>query len=170
MMKLVVICLLFFLTPLHSQGHNSSPCKSTTNNNGYNDFRKKHFPQGFPRQTDKETWKAFLEKSGLCGRTKIQSFIDASSEYKLKKICRRGGKRYRDNLCISTSDFRLFEVESMKDNNGKCLVKAVKIDNKHIILACDKIGNECVPVHYQANPNDETSDKFNNYITEAWLP
>lgn len=61
---------------------------------------------------------------------------------------------YEGDLCISKKPFKFFTV---KINNRK-QVKKVKVENQHVILGCNKIKNECRPVHFEANKKYATPD------------
>lgn len=61
---------------------------------------------------------------------------------------------YQENLCISKKPFKFFTVYI----NNKKQVKKVKVQKQHAILGCGKIGNECLPVHFEANKNDAKPD------------
>ena len=43
----------------------------------------------------------------------------------------------------------VYDVESKED----CTVKKVTTKNHEVVVACDKVGIECLPVHYQAKIN-----------------
>ena len=92
----------------------------------------------------------YLAKKGLCDRVPLQSFID-TSEDDVKKICRNGGKRVESggNLCISASGMTVYDVRS-KNANGKCTVTSLTHGQQRVVVACNKVGNVCLPVHYEA--------------------
>ncbi len=57
---------------------------------------------------------------------------------------------YKGNLCISKKPFKFFTVKI----NNKKQVKSVKVQKQHVILGCDKIKNQCLPIHFEANKNN----------------
>lgn len=94
----------------------------------------------------------YLKKEGLWCRTPVQSFIE-DSESKVDRICSKDGRRLADtvtypgNLCISSSDMLIYEVTIRKTNKG-CDID-VSQDSRPAIVACDKVENRCLPVHFQ---------------------
>lgn len=89
----------------------------------------------------------------LCGRVPVQSFIDGD-EGQVRQICHSGGQRVREatgpkgNLCISKSSMTVYDVKSKRQNN-KCKVTSVNPGNHRVVVACDKVENKCLPVHYE---------------------
>lgn len=85
----------------------------------------------------------------LCARTKVQSFID-EDEGQVKQVCRGGGNRVASggNLCISKSGMRVYDVMS-RGTNQKCTVTKLTLRRHNVVVACGKVNNNCVPVHYQ---------------------
>lgn len=63
---------------------------------------------------------------------------------------------YKDNLCISKKTFSFITVNI---DSKKKIVKSVKRQKQHVVLACDKFKNKCLPDHFQANTK---KDKPNN--------
>ncbi len=106
----------------------------------------------------------YLVKSRLCGRVRVQSFIKKKDEGRVRDICSNAGWRLQDangnkgNLCISNSPMRVFEVKSFKMNRNVCIVKKIKRLKQKVIVACDKIGNSCLPVHFEKNDNQKQSN------------
>lgn len=83
----------------------------------------------------------------------MQTFIDGD-EGQIKQVCRGGGKRVRGatgrkgNLCISVGGMTVYDVKS-KISSRKCKVTSATRRRKNVILACDKVNNKCLPVHYE---------------------
>lgn len=91
-----------------------------------------------------------LQNKNLCGRKKVQSFIEAS-EKDVKEICRKSGTRLndKDNLCISNQPMMIYEVTSTKNNNGCTVTKVDPFPAQYVMVACNKVENICRPVHFQ---------------------
>uniref|UniRef100_A0A671XL53 Ribonuclease A-domain domain-containing protein n=1 Tax=Sparus aurata TaxID=8175 RepID=A0A671XL53_SPAAU len=85
----------------------------------------------------------------------VQSFIDAS-EVDVQQICRKGGHRVKNggNLCISASSMTVYDVKS-KHANGQCTVTSLIHRQQEVVVACNKVGNVCLPVHYQGYENQQ---------------
>lgn len=92
---------------------------------------------------------SYLERMRLCARTNVQSFID-EDEGQVKQVCRGAGYRVTTggNLCISQSNMKVYDVES-EGTNIDCTVSRVTKGVHKVVLACDKVNNNCAPVHYQ---------------------
>lgn len=58
---------------------------------------------------------------------------------------------YDGNLCISKNRFTFFTAEI----TDKKQVKRVKVQEQHVIIGCGKIQNKCLPIHFEANVNDD---------------
>lgn len=142
-----------------ASAHNDVPCQPSINNNAHDTFLRHHAPPGSPTTNDQNSWQEFIRDKKLCNRP-IQSFIPNEERARLIAVCSAaGGKVYNRNLCISKEDFTFFTVTVDK----KCVVTSVKQETKRLILACDKVDNKCVPVHFEANaknvkPNDTALD------------
>ena len=97
----------------------------------------------------------YLTRKKLCDRVPLQSFID-DSEVNVQKICRNGGRRVKSggNLCISASSLTVYDVES-KHANGQCTVTSLSHRQQKVVVACDKVANVCLPVHYQGYKNQQ---------------
>uniref|UniRef100_A0A3B4X123 Ribonuclease A-domain domain-containing protein n=1 Tax=Seriola lalandi dorsalis TaxID=1841481 RepID=A0A3B4X123_SERLL len=94
---------------------------------------------------------------GLCGRTQVQTFIDAGVGA-VQQICGWSGRRlqgHSGNLCISTSCMRLYDVRS--SHNCRCI--RVRKYQKQVIVACDKVYNQCLPVHFERNSGQRPSNR-----------
>uniref|UniRef100_A0A3P9JFV0 Uncharacterized protein n=1 Tax=Oryzias latipes TaxID=8090 RepID=A0A3P9JFV0_ORYLA len=143
-----------------ASAYNDVPCQPSINNNAHDTFLRRHAPPGSPTTNDQNSWQKFIEKrKELCKRP-VQSFIPNEEREKLIAVCSAaGGKVYEKNLCISKEDFTFFTVRVDK----KCVVTNVQQETKRLILACDKVDNKCVPVHFEANarnvkPKDNALD------------
>lgn len=94
----------------------------------------------------------YLEQKKLCGRVPVQSFIDAE-EAEVKKVCQHAGRRVtgangnQGNLCISETEMDVYHVNSAQEKT--CEVKRVKLAKQKVVLACDKVQSQCLPVHYE---------------------
>ncbi|ROI36380.1 hypothetical protein DPX16_11321 [Anabarilius grahami] len=135
--------------------HPSQPCTEAENKNGYNTFLKRHVRKDIPTDLKEKNWKMFINKIGTWNRP-IQSFFSFSEKNNVTAVCSSGGKMYKDNLCISKNTFSFITVNI---DSKKKKVKSVKRQKQHVILACDKFKNKCLPDHFQANTK---KDKPNN--------
>uniref|UniRef100_A0A3Q4M8L7 Si:dkey-237j11.3 n=2 Tax=Neolamprologus brichardi TaxID=32507 RepID=A0A3Q4M8L7_NEOBR len=110
---------------------------------------------GTPTTLDQNEWFSYIKNIGDCSRP-TQSFIDPKELKRVKAVCsKNGGKTYKDNLCISQQPFTFVTVRSVKDT---CGIKSVLKETKHLILACEVLDNECVPVHFEGNPTNLKPD------------
>ncbi|KAK2862912.1 hypothetical protein Q5P01_002445 [Channa striata] len=124
----------------------SKPCEESSSKDAYDNFVWKHIlRQIFPRDS-KHEWQRYLKSENLCGRAPVQSFIDAS-ENEVKNICSRSGLYLYNNLCMSQKRMTIYEVHST--NNSVCTVESVKKITQFVIVACNKVRNQCRPVHFQ---------------------
>ncbi|XP_038140330.1 uncharacterized protein LOC119783080 [Cyprinodon tularosa] len=145
----VVACLL--VAQLTS-ARNDAPCQRSKWNNGYDTFIRRHLPPGTPTSLDQNQWEKFIKGLGGCNRP-TQSFLQPSELQKVKSVCSRGGgKVLKDNLCISKQPFTFVTVRS---EQGTCGIRSVREETKHLILACEVLENQCVPVHFEGNPTDK---------------
>lgn len=157
--------------------HPSQPCTEAENNNGYNTFLSRHLRKGIPTDLDKKKWQKFITKLDSWKRKK-QSFFRFTESKRVVAVCSSGGKMYKGNLCISKKIFSFITVNI--DSKNK-IVKSVKRQKQHVILACDKFKNKCLPDHFQANtknskPNNNKPDcsklKFSSVYEQevfSWL-
>lgn len=123
-------------------------------NNAHNVFLQRHIPGGVPNTWDQNAWQAFLRKIQMCGRP-TQSFFRASEKQRVDNVCTKaGGKTLSGNLCISKEKFSFVTVR-VDTSEGACGIKTIRNESKHIILACEEIGDVCEPVHFEGNPNNE---------------
>uniref|UniRef100_A0A8C7YNH1 Si:dkey-237j11.3 n=1 Tax=Oryzias sinensis TaxID=183150 RepID=A0A8C7YNH1_9TELE len=152
------VCLFLLIAVCLGQqtpSHNSAPCQRSNNNNGYNRFLRHHIPPNSPATRDRIVWERFIWRRRLCHRP-IQSFLHPDDKNRVKAVCTaRGGKVYWRNLCISRRRFTFYTV---RYRLGTCRVQHVKREEKHLILACDKLDNRCLPVHFERNRDNETPD------------
>lgn len=144
----LAVCLLF--------GHqtfarNDAPCQLSKWNNGFNTFVKRHIRSGTPNSLDQNEWYNYIKNNGGCDRP-TQSFLHTSELDRVKAVCtNKGGKVYKDNLCISEQPFTFVTVRSYQ---GTCGIKSVREETKHLILACEELSNQCLPVHFEGNPEN----------------
>ena len=135
---------------------NDAPCQLSKWNNGYNTFLKRHVPPGTPNSLDQNEWEKYIRTRG-CDRP-TQSFLPQKDLDRVREVCTdKGGKKYKENLCISREPFTFVTVRS---EPGTCGIRSIRQETKHLILACEVLGNECLPVHFEGNP--ENSKPNNN--------
>uniref|UniRef100_A0A3B4UTB5 Ribonuclease A-domain domain-containing protein n=1 Tax=Seriola dumerili TaxID=41447 RepID=A0A3B4UTB5_SERDU len=97
---------------------------------------------------------SYLQGKRLCGRAPVQTFIDARVGA-VHQICSRSGLRVQSspgNLCISRSRMQVFDVIS--DQNCSMNRMRVQKGSQKVIVACDKVNNRCLPVHFEKNRVD----------------
>ncbi|XP_042346193.1 uncharacterized protein LOC121945893 [Plectropomus leopardus] len=141
----LAICLLL--------GHqtfarNDAPCQHSKFNNGFNTFVKRHIRSGTPNNVNQNEWYDYIKNNGGCDRP-TQSFLPTRDLERVKAVCtNKGGKVYKDNLCISREPFTFVTVRS---ELGTCGIRSVRLENKHLILACEELSNQCLPVHFEGN-------------------
>uniref|UniRef100_A0A3Q0RIK6 Si:dkey-237j11.3 n=1 Tax=Amphilophus citrinellus TaxID=61819 RepID=A0A3Q0RIK6_AMPCI len=134
---------------------NDAPCQLSTFKRGFKTFMDRHVRPGTPTSLNQDDWWSYLKTIGDCSRP-TQSFLDPKELDRVKAVCsNKGGKTYKDNLCISQQPFTFVTVRSVQ---GTCGIKSVRKETKHLILACELLDNECVPVHFEGNPSDVTPD------------
>lgn len=149
---LSLIFLAFTLSLVSSLEGNTKPCMRAKNNNAHSVFLKRHLPDGVPTNWDQNSWNMLLRQIKTCGRP-TQSFFYQSDQERVNEVCTKaGGKQHAGNLCISKQKFSFVTVR-VDVNEGLCGIKSLRNETKHIILACDKVGDECRPVHFEGNPN-----------------
>lgn len=130
---------------------NDAPCQRTTWNKGYITFIQRHIPSGTPSSLDPAEWKNYIKNKTGCGRP-TQSFLSPKDLDRVRDVCtKKGGKTYKDNLCISQQSFTFVTVRS---EPGTCGIRSVQKENKHLILACEALGDDCLPVHFEGNPKN----------------
>lgn len=96
-------------------------------------------------------------RKGLCGRVPVQSFIDAS-EWRVQQICSEDGWRVSSNLCISDSTMTVYDVTSEWDECGCCKVTRLRRRQQKVVVACNNVGNQCLPVHYEKYNNQSPTN------------
>ena len=119
--------------------------------NRYNLFLYQHVRVGAPDSTNVNEWEKFLGPNGLTGPTK--SFLKYGDLPDVMDVCRDvGGRQYipAQNLCISRWKFKFFTVRM----NQYGIIYSVTAEDKYLILGCD----DCLPVHFEANPNYHVPD------------
>lgn len=161
--KMIAFLLLvaFVLPQSHSVDPNSKPCMPARYNNAHNVFLKRHIPEEVPKTWDNNAWENFLRKIKTCGRP-TQSFFRASEKQRVENVCTKGGgKTLSSNLCISKEKFSFVTVR-VDINEGACGIRNIRNETKHIILACEQIGDACQPVHFEGNP--ENTAPSNNQL------
>ncbi|KAL7875283.1 hypothetical protein SRHO_G00062530 [Serrasalmus rhombeus] len=130
---------------------NSAPCKPSSNSDMNKRFNKHHLAPLSSYGTDRKLWTKYIKRIKVCNNKRgIKSFLDKSEAKQVENVCSpSGGKLFEKgkNLCISNQAFSFIEVHW--DNN--CNVWDVSSVTQHIILACDKIKNKCLPVHFEKN-------------------
>ncbi|XP_034730994.1 uncharacterized protein LOC117946742 [Etheostoma cragini] len=130
---------------------NDAPCQLSRWNNGFSTFRKRHIRAGTPTSLDQNEWEKYIKNNGGCERP-TQSFLHPRDLDRVKAVCtNQGGAVYKDNLCISRQSFTFVTVRSVQ---GTCGIKRVQEENKHLILACEELDNQCLPVHFEGNPEN----------------
>ncbi|XP_053287959.1 uncharacterized protein LOC128449027 [Pleuronectes platessa] len=149
----LAICLLL--------GHqtfaqNDAPCQKSKRNNEFNTFEERHISDELPSADDLNKWKEYIKNKGNCKRP-IQSFLLRKDLDKVKAVCRDAGKKmYNNNLCISNQPFTFFTVTS---EIGTCNIWSVSKENKSLILGCNTLADECLPVHFERNPQNRGPHK-----------
>ncbi len=131
------------------------PCQRSLNNNAYKQFKRRHVLLRDFDTTRTSAWVDYLTTMDLCGRTHLQSFLRKNDIDSIKRICNGQGVRQRQsqNLCISKRRFRVYTVESAW-KNGRCEVQ-LQTKRSYVIVACEVIGNRCLPVHYDKQTDTE---------------
>ncbi|XP_027893857.1 uncharacterized protein LOC114157195 [Xiphophorus couchianus] len=135
--------------------YNPKPCMKNRNNNAYNKFASKHVLKTVFNTSSHSEWKKYLEKYKLCDRPQ-QSFVDNGAENLYVEICNGFGKRLRMNLCTSTSPVWLHDLNV---NRKGCRVTNLSSQYRYVTVACDKVDNQCLPVHFQDSQNNKPDDK-----------
>lgn len=144
----LVVCLLF---GQQISAKNEAPCQLSKWKNGFRTFLKRHVRDGTPRSADQNEWEKYIRNNGGCDRP-TQSFLGTDDLERIKAVCSNsGGKVYKGNLCISKEPFSFVTVRS---EPGTCGIRSITQENKHLILACEALDNQCVPVHFEGNPEN----------------
>ncbi len=130
---------------------NDAPCQLSKWKSSYNTFVKRHIRSGTPTSLDQNEWEAYIKNNGGCSRP-TQSFLSTKDLDRVNGVCsNKGGKTFKENLCISKQPFTFVTVRS---EMGTCGIRSVKEETKHLILACEVVDNQCLPVHFEGNPED----------------
>ncbi|XP_061676160.1 uncharacterized protein LOC133500914 [Syngnathoides biaculeatus] len=152
----VFILAACILSAPQTRARNDAPCQRSKWNNGYNTFVRRHIRAGLPASLDLNEWRSYIKNNGGCDRP-TQSFLHPKDLDRVRAVCTSsGGKTFKDNLCISREPFSFVTVRS---EHGTCGIKNIVEESKHLILACEVLENQCVPVHFEGNP---TSAKPSN--------
>ncbi|KAL3046168.1 hypothetical protein OYC64_004222 [Pagothenia borchgrevinki] len=150
----MITTALIILTMAFAFVHaNNPPCRTRSNNNAYNSFSRKHILRDeFDYRNDNE-WEIYIRKHGLTDRP-LQSFIVSGNDERVTDICKGAGQplessRYRANLCISHRKCLVYHVKLDKNNRVTNVDHAIQF----VVLACDVVENQCLPVHYEKYTN-----------------
>lgn len=130
--------------------YNPRPCMRTNNNNGYNHFRRKHILSAHFDTNNKQLWSSYLDRQRLCGRVPVQSFLQKSDEAAVQSICRGNGLNVQGHLCISQRSFLVYALWSVKLPRKRCRIIRMQRSQQPVVVACNAIANQCLPVHYEA--------------------
>lgn len=142
---------VFLLLGRQASAKNDAPCQPSKWNNGYKTFLKRHIRSGTPTSLNQNEWETYIRNNGGCDRP-TQSFLSPKDLDKVNDVCTyKGGKMLKENLCISRQSFTFVTVRS---EPGTCGIRSVKQETKHLILACEVLDNQCLPVHFEGNPKD----------------
>ncbi|XP_059196099.1 uncharacterized protein LOC131976895 [Centropristis striata] len=147
------VCLLL---AHQTSARSDAPCQRSTYYKGYKNFIERHVRAGIPNSLNQNEWEKYIRNHGGCSRP-TQSFLPESDLDRVNAVCStKGGVVYKDNLCISRDSFKFVTVRS---EPGTCGIRSVTQETKHLILACEELNNQCLPVHFEGNP---TNAKPNN--------
>lgn len=150
-LKVLLTLVAYLLLGHQTNAKNDAPCQHSKWNNGFNTFVKRHIRSGTPNTLDKNQWETYIKNNGGCDRP-TQSFLHPDELDKVKAVCtNKGGKVYKENLCISKEPFTFITVRS---ELGTCGIRNVRKETKHLILACEELDNQCLPVHFEGNSED----------------
>lgn len=82
----------------------------------------------------------------------------------IRLICSRAGRRVQGaigldgNTCISQSSMNVYDVRSKKVEE-KCIITVINPSKNPVVVACDKVDNNCRPVHYEQYTGQKRSDR-----------
>lgn len=174
---LLTLCMCFLLAH-QIYAKNDSPCQRSKWNNGFDTFVKRHIRSETPSSMDQNEWEKYIRNHGGCDRP-TQSFLHPKDLERVKNVCtKKGGKSFKENLCISKEPFTFVTVRS---EQGTCGIRSIREESKHLILACEVLNNQCLPVHFEGNPQylkpdnnakdcqDPKSDAPSFRVTWLWL-
>lgn len=154
-LRVLLTLVAFLLLGHQTNAKNEAPCQRSKWNNGFNTFMKRHIRSGTPNSLDHNQWENYIKNNGGCDRP-TQSFLSPDELEKVKAVCtNEGGKVYKENLCISKQSFSFFTVRS---EPGTCGIRSVTHETKHLILACEVLENQCLPVHFEGNSKSSKPD------------
>lgn len=165
MLSFVIILTVVLHTSLSEldMWYPSKPCTKAKNLDGYDTFLNHHLRKDAPNDPRKlREWQKFITKINTWNRP-IQSFLPFREARRVIAVCSSAGKMYEGNLCISKKPFTFFTVEIA----AKKQVKRVKVQEQHVILGCDKIKTKCLPIHFEANVNDDIPDDIKPDCSKA---
>ncbi|XP_029928275.1 angiogenin-like [Myripristis murdjan] len=148
----LAVCLLL---SQQTVAKNDSPCQKSKWKTAFDTFVKRHIRSGTPDSLDQNEWEKYIRNHGGCNRP-TQSFLHPSDLDRVKAVCTSGGgKTYQENLCISRQPFNFVTVRS---EPGTCGIRSIHRETKHLILACEVLDNQCLPVHFEGNPQNAKPD------------
>lgn len=157
----IIFTASFFPWAINMTEYPRFPCYNKSSEYKYNKFVKNHILHDSFDRNSLDAWKRYLKKEGLWCRTPVQSFI-SDSEWNVDRICSSDGHRladsvtYAGNLCISNSEMLIYDVTIRKTNKGRKM--NVTRAQRPVIVACDNVGNKCLPVHFQKYEHQTPSD------------
>ncbi|KAK9513854.1 hypothetical protein VZT92_027356 [Zoarces viviparus] len=144
----LAVCLLM---GHQTSAKNDAPCQLSKWNNGYDTFVRRHIRSGLPPSLNQNEWEKYIRENGGCDRP-TQSFLSTGDLDRVKAVCTsKGGAVHKENLCISREPFNFVTVRSQP---GTCGIRSVQMESKHLILACEELSNQCLPVHFEGNSAD----------------
>lgn len=135
-------------------GPASEPCTRENYEVNYRKFVHKHVLQTDFDRNSPRAWESYLKDQQLWCRVgaPIQSFVEPSQN--VDDVCTDGLRVLNGgNLCISQSEMKVYDVTTTK-NNDDCTID-VQPRQTYVIVACDKVGNRCLPVHYEKYINQK---------------
>lgn len=134
--------------------HGLAPCQRHQDYSAYSNFTHRHILSENFDVNNQRDWVDYLNRTALCERVPIQSFLRGVDTNNIRSICNGQGIRDRGNLCVSNRRFTVYIVESVL-RNKQCQVIGLNHDEYYVIVACDIAGNQCLPVHYETQINNE---------------
>lgn len=69
-----------------------------------------------------------------------------------------GATGSKGNLCISKSSMDVYDVTSMSIN-GLCRVVRAQVARQPVVVACNKVNSQCLPVHYEKYIGQSPDDR-----------
>lgn len=150
----LLITITFTLILVHGSpkkvAHNQHPCEKKNKNNAYNKFVWKHILKETFDKSSTSEWEKYLRMKHLCKRRR-QTFFMESDEENVKKICNGHGviNNEHDNLCTSDSKMLVYYLNV----TSNCKILSKKEFRKYVVVACDKVENVCLPVHFEMFTN-----------------